>query len=259
MTERELLISRILDKKKYAADNSMITNSSFLTIDERSDTKFLEKEMSDSVRTYYYGGFDDAERCVAVFIPVFYGISNITDYFSENTHDNPLSLIRLKKDKFSKLSHRDYLGSLMGLGIKREVIGDIITDDDGCYFFCLKAMERFICENLNKSGRGTVNCTAVDINQLPVGEDNFVEEFISVSSMRLDSVVSLSFGLSRSKAVEAINKGIVFVNSAVITKIDQNINCADKIVLRGKGKVIIKEIAGQSKKGRQHLIIKKYK
>ncbi len=260
MTEKELLVSKILDKKKHANDNSMITNSSFLTMEEKSEISFLEREMNDSVNTWYYGGYDDAERCVAVFIPTYFDIgSDITEYFSQNADDNPISLIRLTKDRFSNLSHRDYLGALMGLGIKREVVGDIITCDDGCYFFCLKSMEKFICENLDKSGRGTVRCSVCDVNDLPVAADNFTEEFISTASMRLDSIVALSFGLSRSKAAEAINKGIVYVNSSLITKADHCLTCGDKLVLRGKGKVVLKEISGYSKKGRLHLIIKKYK
>lgn len=260
MTEKEIILSRALDKKQSAYDASMITNTNFLSIDERNEIITIERALSSSVRTYYFGGYEDAERTVAVFVPAFYEAGeDIAKFFSENESDNPISLIKLTKDRFSSLSHRDYLGSLMGLGLKREVLGDIIVTEDGCYIFCLKSIAKYICENLSKAGRGAVECKICGINELPKSEENYEEVFLSIASLRLDNIVSASFNLSRTLAVEAINKGIVFVNSVRAVKSDMLVKENDKVVLRGKGKIILSEIIGQNKKGRMHINIKKYR
>lgn len=259
MTEKETLFSRALDKKKNADDNSMITNTNFLSMEERSWLAPLERQMSSNIRTYYYGGYDGAERTVALFIPSFYDIeTDVFAFVEENEEDNPITVIKLTKDRFSSLSHRDYLGSLMGLGIKREMLGDIITNDEGCYIFCLKSIAKYICENLVKSGGGTVSCEICGVNSFPAVKDNGEIVFLSVASLRLDNVVAAAFNLSRALAVEAINKGIVYVNSLQIQKIDTLLKAGDKVVLRGRGKIIIQEQTGQSKKGRLHINIKRY-
>lgn len=258
MTDKEILISRINDKKKQATDNSMITSSFFMSADERSDIMKILRSDSE-IKTHYYGGYDDAERTAAVFVPYFYNIENIDAYMNENPEDNPLALLEIRKDRFSTLSHRDYLGAIMGLGIKREMIGDIVTTDDGCYVFCLKSIAKYICNNLEKAGRGSLQVNIVSTDMLPEQKDNSEDVFISIASLRLDGVVASSFNISRNIAVEGINKGIVFVNSCCVLKPDALVKQGDKIVMRGKGKIIIKEIIGVNKKGRTHLTIKKYK
>lgn len=260
MTEKEILFSKALDKKQSALENSMITYTNFLSMDERTELLPLERKFPSEVHTFYFGGYEDAERTVAVFVPSFYETGdNIIEFFADNEDENPISLIKLTKDRFSTLSHRDYLGSLMGLGIKREVLGDIITAKDGCYIFCLKSIAKYICENMTKAGRGSVECSVCSIDELPKTEETAEEVFLSVASLRLDNIISASFNLSRTLSVDAINKGIVFVNSVRATKTDMPVKEKDKVVLRGKGKIILSEIIGQNKKGRTHVNIKRYK
>lgn len=258
MNDNEVLISRITDKKNQAIDNSMIIATFFLSLDERSRIMNIFKN-TDEIKTFYYGGYDDAERTVAVFVPYFYNIKDISEYFSENPADNPLSLLEIKKDRFSNLTHRDYLGAIMGLGIKREMIGDIITTEEGCYLFCINSIAEYICDNLTKAGRGTLKTEIKSTDMLPSKNEKIDEAFLSLASLRLDGVVSSAFNISRSLACEAINKGIVFVNSSQIMKNDAMLKPGDKVVLRGKGKIVIKDIIGTNKKGRIHIIIKKYK
>lgn len=259
MTEKEILFSKVLDKKQYACDNSMITYTNFFSIDEKSDIISTEKVLSADVRTYYFGGYTEAERTVVVFAPKLFEISDINDYFKEYPDENPIALIRAKKDKFSILTHRDYLGALMGLGIKREMIGDVILSGDYCYIFCLRSISQFICKNLTKAGRGTVVCETCDADELPEFDDNSEEVFLSLASLRLDNIVASGFNISRTIACDAINKGIVYVNSARAVKHDMPVSEKDKIVFRGKGKIILSEIIGINKKGRVHITVKKYK
>ena len=176
----------------------------------------------------------------------------------ENPDENPFQLIECIKDKFTQMSHRDYLGSLMALGIKREMVGDIVVTEKGCHFFSVKSIAGYICENLKRTGRGSVNCSIIDIDSLPQNEDNGKTVFSSVASLRLDCVVAAAFSMSRTAAAEAINKGIVYVDSVQCFKGDFTLNEGSKIVLRGKGKALVEKITGQSKKGRMHLLIKKY-
>ena len=259
MNEKDILLSRTVELKERAADNSMITFTNFLSLEERSSINPLKKVHNKYVDTFYYGGFPDAERTVAVFIPNFFEVDDVSAYFDENADENPLALIEVTKDRFTEMTHRDYLGSLMALGIKRETLGDIIVTDKGAFIVALKSMAGYICNNLKRTGRGTVKCSISDLSALPAGEDNGKDMFCSVASLRLDCVVAAAFSVSRASAVEAINKGIVYVDSVQIMKTDYMLSEKSKIVLRGKGKAVITEESGKSKKGRLHLTVKRYK
>lgn len=258
MESKEILLSRARELKERAADNSMITCTNFLSVDERNALNVIERENNKYIDTFYYGGFDEAERTVAVFVPNFLAMDDIVAYMKENDDENPLALIKVTKDKFTAMSHRDYLGSLMALGIKREMLGDILVSDNGCHFFCVKSIANYITENLTRTGRGSVKCEIAPINALQSGSDNGKMIFCSVASLRLDAVVASAFSLSRSNAFEYINKGTVYVNSVQCFKGDFTLNVGDKIVLRGKGKAVIDKLSGTSKKGRLHIEIKRY-
>lgn len=259
MTDKENLISHILDLKEKSASESVITSSGFLSLDELSQIKSTEKINNKYVHTFYYGGYDEAERKVAIFVPTFYEAEgNKLTAFLDKNDAQPLRLLQIKKDKFSELTHRDYLGALMGLGIKREVIGDIIINSDGCYIICLKSIADYITENLKQAGRGQLTATSCDLEALVTMTSKTETFFASVASLRLDCLVASAFKLSRSNAVNAVNQGIVYVNSEQIYKSDYILESGDKLVLRGKGKVVIDEIIRENKKGRIHLNIKRY-
>ena len=256
MNETELLLSHARELKERAADNSMITATNFLSPEERSLLSRIEKENNKYVDTFYYGGFPDPERTAAVFVPKFLEIEDIDAFFRDNYDDSPFVLIETTKDRFTSMSHRDYLGSLMALGIKREMIGDIAVSDDGCHFFAVKNIADYICENFKRTGRGSVSAKIIDVSDLPQGEDNSKLIFASVASLRLDCVVAAAFSMSRTAAAESINRGVVYVNSVECLKTDAILSEKTKIVLRGKGKAVIEKITGQSKKGRIYLEIR---
>ncbi len=259
MNEKEILLSHLRDLKTRAADNSMITFSGFLTAEERSSLSVIERENNKYVNQYCFGGYEDAERTVAVFVPKFYEISEIGEFFLKNNDESPLVLINFVKDKFTKMTHRDYLGALMSLGIKREVIGDIIVREDGAFVFCLKSMANYVSDNLKKAARGSLKAEILSVTDFKLTEDNGKIMFCSVASMRLDSVLSAAFSLSRKTAAESISKGLVFVNSTECLKPDYFLKEKDKLVIRGKGKAVINCVTGESKKGRIHLEVKRYK
>ena len=258
MNEKEILISKALDKKRQSTDNSMITHTNFLSLDEISTVRTTDREYNEYTDTFYYGGYGDSERQLALFVPKFYDANDIFVFLSANEDDNPICIVRLKKDKFTALSHRDYLGAIMGLGIKREMIGDIKVTDEGADVFCLKSAANYICENLKKSGRGSVTGEILPVSSFDRAEDKFEICFTTVASLRLDGVISAFFNLSRSTAAEIVNKGLVYVNSSQCLKADYALKEGDKIVLRGKGKTVLTEIKGTSKKGKLKIEYKKY-
>lgn len=260
--EDKILIARYEDKVRQCSENSMITCTCFLDMHERSVIASHLSPQSEA-KTVFYGVFEDAERNAAVMLPYYIEATDtesLCRYFAENPEDNPLAVIEVEKDRFSKpLSHRDYLGALMALGIKREMTGDIIVSENGCSIAVLSHMASFIAENLCKAGRGTLKATVVSPSTvLNTEKPTGLEDSFTVSSMRLDSVVKNAFGVSRTDACKAIESGIVFVNDTECLKPDKKIGDGDKIVFRRKGRIIIENCSGISKKGRTIVIIKRF-
>lgn len=259
MNHYDVLLSNIADKVNLCVDNSIITSSNFLDSYEQSEVLKYFSKIKDC-KMILYGGNDDFERGIAVFFPSFLNIVTVEElkkYFEENDDENPITCIKLTKDKFSSLSHRDYLGALMGLGIERKMIGDIVATEDGAYIFTLIKITKFIVDNLKSVGKGTVDAEIIK-NIFVSKKQNAENISATVSSLRLDNIVSLCFNLSRNKATRAINEGLVFHNSVVCLKSDKKIEEGDKVVYRSKGKIILKEIIGKSKKNRYIINFQKY-
>lgn len=252
--EEKLLLSIIEDKARQCRENSMITNSFFLDMHEKSLVSAFAKRQTD-IGIIFYGGFADAERCVALMLPEYIEARNEEDifgYFAENPADDPIAVIEIEKDRFSPpLSHRDYLGSLMGLGIKREMTGDIIVGNSGCKLAVISKIAPFIAENLSKAGRSSLKAKIIPPAEAREGSKAVgVPDSFTVSSMRLDSVVKNAFGVSRGDACTAIESGSVFVNDTECQKPDKKISAGDKIVFRRKGRIIVSDCSAVSKKGR---------
>ncbi len=254
MTDNELLFAHIEDCILSCADGYLLTNTNFLDVYQQSAVlEYLKKR--PEVRFDLYGGFDESERKIAVFFPDYMdGI----DYIKENCELSPIVSLKISKDSFSVLSHRDYLGAVMGLGIKREMIGDILVNDGGCTLAAMRSVANYIAENLTSVGRGSVKAEVSASFENVHGSEDFQEKRCFVSSMRLDGVVSAAFSVSRNTAAEKIRRGEVLMNGVVMTKADVKVPFGAKLVIHGSGKVIINEDAGITKKGRQAFIIKKY-
>lgn len=201
------------------------------------------------VRTLFYGGYEDAERVVLI---------NLPDY-ARLADNNPLTVIRASKAEGGRaLTHRDYLGSLVGLGIKRKLLGDILVRENGADIIVLSDIAEFILSNYCKAGRTALSLSQHHIRELIVPEIKRTRITDTVASLRLDSVTASAFGLARGKAAEAIGRGIVLVNHLEVTKPDFQVKEGDKITLRGKGKACLIEIGGRSRKDRVYITIERY-
>lgn len=254
MTDNELLLARIEDCISSCVDSYMITSTTFLDVYQQSTVVGYLKKRSD-VRYDFYGGFDDAERKTAVFFPDY---ADGVGYIRENADLSPIVAVCIKKDNFSTLTHRDYLGAVMGLGIRREAIGDILVNEDGCTMAVIRSVAQYIKENLTSVGRGSVKAEVVESFDGFTAEAVFDTKRCYVSSMRLDAVLSAAFSISRSTAAERIRRGEVLMNGVVMSKNDVRVPFGAKLVIHGCGKVIVDEDAGLTKKGRQAFIIKKF-
>lgn len=247
MTDDQLLIAVIQDKINECIDNCVLTCTDFLDLKKQSDAAaFVSRQ--PGVRWMLYGGYDDAERKMMIFIP--YYIDDLIPFLKEDPDSAPWVVFRADKDNFSTLSHRDYLGSLTGIGIKREKLGDIIVDLRGCSFFAKPEIASYIESEFTSAGKGTLK-----VSRLPCFNDfsyskNTKEKLCFVSSLRLDCVVSAVFSLSRTKASDFIEKGLTFVNDINILKPDYKVKENDKIVIKGIGRAVLKDGSSKSKKGR---------
>ena len=257
--EDKFLIAAVHDKERQCSENSMITNSVFLDMRERSVVATLKSEYPDA-KMIFYGGFDDSERSLALFLPEYVDGNDICGYFEQCPDADPISVVEIEKDKFSPaLGHRDYLGALMGLGIKREMTGDIIVSENGCRMAVLAKIAPFVAENLSKAGRGTLKAKIIPPSEAREGTKAVgIPDSFTVSSMRLDSVVKNAFRLSRGDAADAIESGVVYVNDVECTKPDKKIAEGDKIVFRRKGRIIVDDCSSVSKKGRVIVEITKF-
>ena len=254
MTAEEKILLSNLEEKAAKCDNlNMITCSAFLDMHEKSLATAVKAPLG--VTRVFYGGFDGAERNMAVFMPEYTYVKTEQDavnYFAENPEDCPLRILKISKDKFSKpLGHRDYLGAVMGLGINRNVTGDILVNDGGCLMAVTEGMAEYIADNLDKAGRGTLKIEIMLPSQVEKStKAQGTPVSFTVSSPRLDSIIKNCFGVSRTGASEAIEHGLVFVNDVECLKPDRRINEGDKIVMRHKGRLIINDLGSISKKGR---------
>ena len=173
--------------------------------------------------------------------------------------DCPLSVIRIKTPAGGrKLTHRDYLGSLTGLGLKREMTGDILTREDGADIIVLDEVKDFILMNYSKAGRTTLEPEDIPLTELCIPEQKTVTVKDTVASLRLDNVIASAFSLSRGKAADAIRAGLVFVNSMQTEKVDCQVEEGSKLVLRGKGKAYLREVGGKTRKDRIFVEIERF-
>lgn len=157
-----------------------------------------------------------------------------------------------------KLSHRDFLGSLMNLGIDRSTLGDILVGEKEGYLYCLDSIADFICENLTKIRHTNVHCQVVkDVAKIPKEEP--VEQKIQVASERLDGVIAKVYQMSRGDALEQFRAKRVFVNGRLCENNSKTLKPGDVVNVRGNGKFVYDGLLSETKKGKLNITVKVYK
>lgn len=223
--------------------------SDFLNLNELNIFQSLRGEFS-YLETETFGGYELAERQIAVFrpeAPVFYA-----DYPVKCLKITPLNA------KFAEdLNHRDYLGAVLNLGIDRACLGDILVEEDAAYLFCLERMADFIRDNLIRIRHTPVYVEQVEAENFHY-EPKYKEVSGTVASVRLDKLLALAFNASRSSLTGLIEGGKVFVNGKLVTSNGYEPKEGDLISVRGMGRFRFRETGGQSKKGREYVILWRY-
>ena len=246
-----LLKNRLRDLADRSYKQDVYTFSNFLSLAELDAFFQIERELSHS-KPKVFGGYENAERVVIRF-----GDDSSLGY--EVPHPIVCIHITPLMEKFAdKLSHRDFLGALMNLGIERDVLGDIKTSDKQAYLFCLESVAEFVCDNLDKVKHTNVRCKILtEISDLP--EESPENIMIQVSSERVDAVISKVCKLSRNDSLNLFKEGKVFINGRLCENNSKTISLGDVVNARGFGKFRISSDPTLSKKGKLNISIDVYK
>ena len=250
MQKEELLLQkRLIELSKIAYQRGIVTFSDFLNLNELNILHTIPK---DELHTMYvtFGGYDYSERQMVAFLPD----ALCYDY------EYPISVMKVSplQRKFSdKLSHRDYLGAILNLGIERCKIGDILVEDNYAIIFVQKTLENYMLDELKRIKHTSVVATVEDMQDFHY-QPNTKEIKGTVSSLRLDSLLALAFASSRSKLVAFIEGGKVFVNGKLITSNGYQIKENDIVSVRGLGRFRYIETMSQTKKGRYYITLELY-
>lgn len=201
----------------------------------------------DDIQLTIDGGHQDAERSRVLLYP---------DYYTPTQVDFELALVEIHyPTKFAEFSHGQILGSLMGIGLKREYYGDILTDGFRWQFFVQQDMLNFVMTQLDKVGKVKVKLTECELDQIVEGSDTWFTETITASSLRLDVIIATVFKFSRQRAKVLIEGNKVKVNWVTVTKLDFPIDSLDVISIRGFGRIRLEEVKGRTKKDKIRLDI----
>jgi RNA-binding protein YlmH len=241
--EKRLLLSKMCDIAQRSEHSFKAIFSRFLNPGERL---LIEERLSGDFAVSFFGGYDDAQRTVACFGE------------SKDIAPFPICAVKIEPKGKKELNHRDYLGSVLSLGIKREHIGDILVKDGFALMFVTEEIKDFIMLNLSRIASQSVKLTEVtDLSGFEIKAE-FKESSATVSSMRLDCVLSAVTGKSRSQSASVIEEGLCSVNYSVAKNVRLIVKDGDIISLRGFGKTVVETDGALTKKGRIHINFKKY-
>lgn len=191
------------------------------------------------------GGYEEASRKI------------ISAYPAGDTAGEPEALcVRITDKSGDKLTHRDYLGALMALGVKRDLIGDIVTDDTGAFVFCTELMSKLIVQELDKVGSHGVSAELS--SGLAVKAAAPERRVVNVNSMRIDCLLAAAINKNRDLCKQLVESGSVKINGTEITKPSREVSCGDSIYINKFGKYKIGEQLGKSTKERLFVELFKY-
>lgn len=247
--EDRIVLARILDKIESVVRGHNVEVTDFYDPYQQSlISPVLSK--APGISFVWAGGYDSAERRRLVIAP---------EYLEAGESDNEISYLEVTGNlKFQDLTHRDFLGSIMALGIKREKMGDIIVTPAGCQLVTDRQIADYITRNLTKVHKVGVHIKEIPVNSLNLPEEQVKEIFATVSSLRLDAVAAAGYGTSRTKMSTDITAEKVKVNWIPVTDCSYPVKEGDTISIRGRGRVEIETVKGETKKGRVALIIKRF-
>ncbi|WP_346354647.1 RNA-binding protein [Azotosporobacter soli] len=242
------LAARLIDLAEGAIKGRRAKTSEFLDPHGYSIAETVAAHYP-RVKLQAWGGFQGAERVRAAFINEEY----------RGEADFSLAAVQLTWDeRYYRLTHRDVLGALMGLGLKREVMGDIIMQGPSCQVVVDVELKDYFLKQITTVGAATVEVKEIDLTELAAKEEKIKDIRTTVPSLRLDTVAASGFGVSRSRMAEEIAADKLKLNWQDAKSAAQAVKQGDIISMRGRGRVEVCEIVGQTKKGRISLLLKRF-
>ena len=238
--EEEMLLVRVCEKLDTAVQRDIPAATNFLSKREQ----MLVCEVLRGAPIRFFGGLSTAEREISCYLP---------DYLDEDWltgEDGPVAAVRAAFFERDTLTHRDFLGALMGCGVKRETIGDIYVAEGRCDFLVTREVLPYLLQNFLSAGRTKLHVERIVVPDVSVPEQKVRQIRDTVPSLRLDGIVSSGFSISRGKAAEYISAGKCELNYAPCVKGDKQTAESDVITVRGLGKIRLDAVGGNTKKGR---------
>ena len=247
--EDDELLARLLDKVDIHERSGLMQHSRFLSERDRLCCEPVLRVLGKEA--VFWGGYGEAERTVLILPAEWQEPESVM-----RSDSGPVAVLRAEYHGAENLSHRDYLGALMGLGIERDLVGDIIPREGSCDIVLLREIVPYVMQNLTSAGRASLSLREIPEAEAREAEFRLLRD--TVASLRLDAVVGSGFGLAREKAAAAIRAGKASVNSMECLKPDKLVEAGDRISLRGLGKMELSEVGGLSRKGRTQIVIKRF-
>ncbi|NLN19702.1 MAG: photosystem II S4 domain protein [Firmicutes bacterium] len=246
--EERLLGARIVDLAERAMIDDTPQASDFLDPRERQIAQGV-LGCIPAIRARGYGGFPEAERQRLLIYPEHY----LTELL-----EPPLWALEVKVETPGReLRHGDYLGAILGVGIDRGQVGDILVQENGCQAIVSQEALRVLLVELRRVGSSEVSVSEIDLEQLEVPAQRIKEVRTTVASMRLDAVAAFGFGMSRTKMAREIKGERVKLNWKVVTDPAHPVAEGDVISMRGRGRISVDQITGTTRKGRISLLLKR--
>ncbi|NLY47165.1 MAG: RNA-binding protein [Tissierella sp.] len=237
--EKLIKMRRILDKIEIVLNKHIVQSTDFLDPYEVYLAKSILNRF-DEINYIDYGGYNNSERKMILISPSYMFLDHIED---------SLSCIKVEGDLVT-LSHKDYLGALLNLGIKREKVGDILVHKDYGYIIVKDEIGNYVLYNLEKIGNKNVSTTNTTFTDLEIPSVEYKEIKRFLTSLRIDLVISEAFNLSRKDSMDIIKRGFVKINWEPIDKPAKEVSEGDVVSVRGYGRFILYSIEGLSRKGR---------
>lgn len=251
MDDRELIRAMFLDADKRAYERNIPASTGFLSMDEQNIYHALLPSFK-SEHHFLFGGHEDPDRAAAFFLPEYSDMDTETSETIAAVSVTPVSA------RFAdELSHRDYLGALMNLGIERDTIGDILTGDNECCIFALRPIAEVIVRELTRVKHTSVSCELKESGAIDI-RPRFEELSVNVASERADAVIAALYKLSRQRAAQLIDNDCVVISGRQSVNSAKCLKAGDRVSVRGYGKFIYGGISGNSRRGRLYVDIKKF-
>ncbi len=251
--EERILLARVLDKLELSQRRDVPAHTPFLSPGEQASVGDLLNAWGRP-RHLFWGGFPDSERNICLFPASWQETEAIP-----SGPEGPLAAVEAAFPETAALTHRDVLGSLMGLGITREVLGDILLPRPGlCQAVVLREALPILLSQGEGAGRYKFRPSEIPLSRLSPAPARVKTIRDTVATPRLDAVTAAGFSLSRSRAAGLIAAGKVALNHRECLKADRTVCEGDVLTCRGLGKCVVKEVPGQSKKGRTMLVLERY-